>query len=126
VLISWDLIENKRHRTILQKAKAPVAFTPDGRQFLVGSGLSLVTFDSRTFEELDRRAWKAETVLFSPGGRHVLLSARDENVELREWPSLKRVETYPVRGPVAFAPDGRDFFCLTGGVLRKLALPNSP
>lgn len=90
-----------------------IAFAPDGRTFLSGSGDGIVhLWDVQTGEEI--RQFKGHSdrfseVVFSPDGRLALTSNRDKTARLWDVQTgreLRRFEHMGEADLVAFAPDG--------------------
>jgi len=118
----WDVTTGQEFRRFEGHTEAvwSVAFSPDGRQVLTGSGDKTARlWDAATGKELRRFEGHTEavwSVAFSPDGRQVLTGSWDKTARLWDVATgqeLRRFEGHSAAvWPVVFSPDGRQV--LTG------------
>jgi WD40 repeat protein len=90
-----------------------LAYHPDGRQLVVGSGTEVTVFDARTGEEVARLRQRSKHFLsgnFTPDGRRFLTASNEGSVKCWDtatW-TLTREYAWGIGGlrSVAVAPDG--------------------
>jgi WD40 repeat protein len=123
----WDISTGKGIRTI-QNVVGPVAFSPDGRNALLGSLRgTFKLWDMGTTREL--RTFKGHSsavtsVAFSPDGKYVLSGSWDKTLKLWDIDSGREIRTFQGHSgfvnSVAFSPDGR--YALSGSYDNTLKL----
>ena len=109
----WDV--HKRRRIQELKGSMPVAFSPDGKYFLTGTGgksLSVYDLNSRRhLTSFHSHSSSPMSAVFTPDGRFVFSSGAG-NGELILWSPangkmIRKVGFHPLITSVAVSPDGR-------------------
>jgi WD40 repeat protein len=127
----WNVTTGRELRTFAENSAGfPVAFSPDGRYILSGSGSvdkTLKLWDVATGKILRTFAGHSDAVFsvaFSPDGRYVLSGSEDKTLKLWDVATGRELRTFIGHSKwiftVAFSPDGR--YVLSGSVDKTLKL----
>jgi len=104
----WDVASGQEIRTL--EGGYCVAFSPDGKQALLG--VSLYDFASdKNIKSFSGHTDDVNSVAFSPNGKQVLSGSNDKTVKLWDVASGKEIRTFSGHThwvtSVAFSPDGK-------------------
>lgn len=130
----WDIASGQLRHTLEHQAEvSAIAFSPDGRYLLSGTGNlretdgQVILWEVATGKEVRRFAGHSSGLIFknlagvshvafSPDGRYALSASHDRTIAVWSIPSGQKVRTFDFRFPAtqvaAFAPDGRSILCV--------------